>query len=220
MTPDFQKAAIKAAETIIQSDVIKTPISPFHILKSFKNVQLVPFAEIANTINMDRDKLIDTFGSESRAAVTSMKEENGKRFYLVAYSQYMPTVLVQRALARELGHIVLGHDGSRPVDVRMAEAYMFAHHLLTPRAIIKMLQDSKYPFTINTLGNVTGCNKECVERMRLLPGVNVPAELNRKIKERFSIGLKDFFSRYQDIIQAHDTSEIVDVGTFMDGYEE
>ena len=220
MTPDFQRAAELAAKTLIESDVIKTPISPFHILKSLKNVQLIPFAEIAYTVNMDREQLIDTFGSESRAAVTSMTEENGKKYYLVAYSQYMPTVLVQRALARELGHIVLGHDGSRPVDVRMAETYCFAHHLITPRAIIKMLQESQYPFTINTLGNVTGCNKECVERMRLLPGVDVPAELNRAIRGRFSISLKDFFSRYQDIIKMPDTSELVDIGTFMDGYKE
>lgn len=219
MTPDFQKAAIKAAEILVDSDVYKMPISAFHILKTLKNVQIVPFAEIASNINMDRDELIDTFGTESRAAVTSMRMVNGKKYWLVAYSQYMPTILVQRALARELGHIVLEHDGSRPVEVRMAEAYCFAHHLLTPRAVIKMLQESEYPLTVEMLSNVTGCNLQCAERMRKLPGVDVPADLNRKIRNKFSTGLKDLF-RYQDILQPSGNTDIIDLGTFMDGYIE
>ena len=184
MKPDYKKAATLAAQVLIDSDIEKTPISPFHILKSLNNVQLIPFSEIASSFNMDRDELINSFG-ESRAAVTSMKKINGQKYYFVAYSQYMPTILIQRALARELGHIILGHDGSRPVEVRMAEAYCFAHHLLTPRAVIKMLQESPYPLTHEVLNNVTGCNKECFERMRLLPGVNAPAELNRAIRDKF-----------------------------------
>jgi len=219
MTPDFQKAAIKAAEILVNSDVYKMPISAFHILKSLKNVQIVPFAEIASNINMDRDELIDTFGTESRAAVTSMRMVNGKKYWLVAYSQYMPTILVQRALARELGHIVLEHDGSRPVEVRMAEAYCFAHHLLTPRAVIKMLQESEYPLTVEMLSNVTGCNLQCAERMRKLPRVDVPADLNRKIRDKFSTGLKDLF-RYQDILLPSGNTDIINLGTFMDGYIE
>ena len=120
MKPDFQRAATKAAEILVQFDIRETPITPFSILKKLPNVRLVPFAEIAHQISMDREQLIDTFGSESRAAITTMIQDNGQTFYIVAYSQYMPTVLTQRALARELGHIVLEHDGSRPVEVRMA----------------------------------------------------------------------------------------------------
>ena len=219
MTPDFQKAAIKAAEILVKSEIYKMPISAFHILKSLENVQVVPFAEIASNLNIDRDDLIDTFGSESRAAVTSMQIINGKKCWLVAYSQYMPTILVQRALARELGHVVLEHDGSRPVEVRMAEAYCFAHHLTTPRAVIKMLQESEYPLTMEMFSNVTGCNMQCVERMRKIPGVEVPAELNRAVREKFSKGLKDLFL-YQNIIQSSDRSDIVDFGSFMDLYAE
>jgi len=217
--PDFQRAATKAAEILVEFDIRETPITPFPILKKLPNVRLVPFAEIAHQISMDREQLIDTFGSESRAAITTMIQDHGEKFYIVAYSQFMPTVLTQRALARELGHIVLEHDGSRPVEVRMAEAYCFAHHLLTPRAVIKMLQDSPHPFTIETMGSVTGCYKECLERMKQLPGVSVPAELNRKIKEQFTGRMNEFF-RYQSIIQKTDTSEPVDIGSYMDGYEE
>jgi Zn-dependent peptidase ImmA (M78 family) len=42
----------------------------------------------------------------------------------------MPFDIVRKALARELGHIVLGHDGTRPEDVRNQEAECFAKVLL------------------------------------------------------------------------------------------
>lgn len=219
MTPDFQRAATKAAEILVQFEINKTPVSPFHILKRLDGVQLIPFSEIAHRVDMSREDLIETFGSESRAAVTSMLHDNGKTYYFVAYSQYMPTVLIQRALARELGHIVLGHDGSRPVDVRMAEAYCFAHHLLTPRAVIKALQESGYPITIEMFNNITSCNRDCLERMKLLPGVDVPAELNKRIREMFSNSIHDFF-HYQKKFLPADHSEIIDFGSFMDGYSE
>lgn len=219
MNPDFQRAAIVAAETLINSNVTTTPVSPFPILKKINNVRLIPFAEVAETVKKDRETVIDAFGIEAGAAVTTMIQDNGKTFYFVAYNQFTQEVLLQRALARELGHIALGHDGSRPVDVRMAEAYCFAHHLLTPRAVIKMLLESPHPLTMNTLCNVTGCNKDCVERLQKIPGVEVPAELNRKIRELFAPRLNEYF-RYQSIIQKTDTSDIIDFGTFMDGYIE
>ena len=219
MTADFQKAATKAAETLINFNIHTLPISPFPILKNLPNVRLIPFAEIAMKVNMEREDLIDAFGDESRAAITTIVHENGETFYYVAYSQLMPTVLLQRALARELGHIILEHDGSRPVAVRMKEAYCFAHHLLTPRAVIKTLQESSYPLTVETLGSVTGCYQECLDRMRQLPGVDVPAELNRKVKQQFSAHLKDFM-HYQRIVAENDRSAIADFGSFMDGYSD
>ena len=219
MNPDFQRAAIVAAETLVHFNVSTTPVSPFPILKKINNVRLIPFAKVAETVNKDREDVIDTFGIESGAAVTTMIQDNGKVYYFVTYNQLAPEVLLQRALARELGHIALGHDGSRSVEVRMAEAYCFAHHLLTPRAVIKMLQESPHPLTMNTLCNVTGCNKDCVERLQKLPGVEVPAELNRKVCELFAPRLNEYF-RYQSIIQKTDTSDIIDFGSFMDGYIE
>lgn len=219
MNPDFQRAAIVAAETLVNFNVSTTPVSPFPILKKINNVRLIPFAKVAETVNKDREDVIDTFGIEFGAAVTTMIQDNEKVYYFVAYNQLVQQVLLQRALARELGHIALGHDGSRSVEVRMAEAYCFAHHLLTPRAVIKMLQESPHPLTMNTLCNVTGCNKGCVERLQKIPGVEVPAELNRKVRELFAPRLNEYF-RYQPIIQKTDTSDIIDFGSFMDGYIE
>ena len=219
MTADFLTAAIKSAEILIESDIVKTPIDPLPLLKNFPNVLVIPFAEVAHKVGMERETLIDMLGNESRAAVTSIEKTDGETHYIVTYNQRMPFVLLQRALARELGHIVLGHDGTRPVDVRMAEAYAFALHLLCPRVLIRMLQESEYPLTVETLGNVTGCFGGCLSRIRQIPGVAVPAELNRKIKEKFAGCMSDFI-HYQPIIAREDNSQLADFGTFMDNYEE
>ena len=216
MTPDYQNAAIKAAQTLIDYKITATPVSPLPILKKYPGVIVVPFAEVAHRIGMERENLIDIFGNESRAAVTTIRQVAGETMYIVTYNQQIPFVLLQRALARELGHIVLGHDGSRPVDVRMAEAYCFALHLLCPRPLIHALKGS---LTVETLGNLTGCYQGCVERMHRLPGVHVPPELNRKVKAQFSDYVKEFM-RYHDIIADEDHSAPVDFGAYMEGYEE
>ena len=218
MTPDFQTAAIKAAQTLIDFNICAAPVSPLPILKKYPGVIVVPFAEVAHRIGMERESLMDVFGNETRAAVTSVTHADGETRYVVAYNQQIPFVLLQRALARELGHIVLGHDGSRPVDVRMAEAYCFALNLLCPRALIHAINGTA-ALTAETLGNLTGCYQGCIERMHRLPGVHVPPELNRKIREQFSGYIREFL-RYQQIIAGEDHSVPVDFGAYMEGYEE
>jgi hypothetical protein len=101
----------------------------------------------------------------------------------------------------------------------MNEAYCFAHHLLCPRPLIKLLQESPFRVTVEMLGNVTGCYEECLDRMNRLPGVSVPADLNRKVKAQFDGYVKNFM-RYQTIIAGRDNSRTADFGTFMDGYTE
>lgn len=217
MEPNFDRAAIKATETLIAYQITTAPIDPLPILKKHPNVKVIAFAEAAHKIGMERETLLDMFGNESRAAVTTIRQIDGETKHIVVYNQRMPFVLLQRALARELGHIVLGHDGTRPVDVRMAEAYAFALHLLCPRALIRTLQESPYPVTVETIGNVTGCFGGCLSRMKQLPGAHVPAELNRKVKERFSESMADFL-RYQPVISSEDSSPLADFGSYMDGY--
>ena len=46
------------------------------------------------------------------------------------YNQELPCRMIRHAVARELGHIVMEHDGSRPEDVRMEEANYFAEQFL------------------------------------------------------------------------------------------
>ena len=140
--------------------------------------------------------------------------------YVVVYNMRLPFEIIWRGIARELGHIVLGHDGTqRTMEVRRSEAMCFAHHLLCPRPVIRLLQDSGMPLTMNVLAHTTGCSGECVDDMQRIPGAHVPKELNQKVKALFAPHISEYinFHRSSTII---DKSPVIDLGTFMDNYEE
>ena len=219
MTPNYEAAAIKATETLIKYGISTAPIIPLPIFKRTPGVLVLSFAEMSGKIGIERKNLVTMFGLENQDAVTSVEIEDGKLKYLVAYNQRLPFYMLQRALARELGHIVLGHDGSLPEEVRTAEAQCFAVHFLCPRALIHALQENGTRLTVEAVGSVTGCYERCMNIVRKLPGVNVPAELNRKVKEQFSDYLSNF-SDFQSILVEQDQSPQADFGTYMDGYKE
>ena len=219
MTPNLERAATAAAETIIKYRVSSAPVSPLKILKSCPGVIVLSFTDMAAEIGMDRQSLIDRYDSRNKDAVTLVKQISGRLRYIVTYNQRMPEYILQRAIARELGHIVLGHDGSRPEDVRTAEALCFARHLLCPRPLIRSLQDSGIPFTIEMLGSITGCYERCLVDIQHTDGVRVPPELNRLVRDQFS----DYVSNIIDcrsIFTTHDCSMQVNFGTYMDLYSE
>lgn len=219
MTADFERVAILANETLVKYHVTTTPIIPLPILKAIPNVFVVSFTEMANSTGLDRKDLVMMFGVENQDAVTLVKEIKGKIKYFIAYNQRLPFYMLQRALARELGHIVLGHDGSKPEDVRMAEALYFARHLLCPRPLIKAIMDSGIPLTIEVVGNLTGCYGRFLSGLRYTPGAHVPAELNRKVREQFSDYIQNVLD-YQMVMSQEDDSPLANFGSYMDGYEE
>lgn len=218
MTADYQSAALKAAETLITYKISAAPVSPIPIIKSLPDVLLLPFAEMALKIEEDRDQIIRTFG-DAQDAVTSVHFASGGLRYVVAYNQRLPAYIIQRALARELGHILLRHDGSRPDDVRSEEAITFARHLICPRPLLKAITDAGVRLTVETLGNITGCYERCLAGLRKTPGIHIPPEMNRQIRDQFADYINDFI-RFQPILSREDETPIADFGTFMDGYED
>lgn len=219
MRPDFEKAATKATELLIKYNISTAPILPLSILKQIPGVLVLSFSEISNMIDLQGEKITTLFGLENQDAVTSVKLSNGKLHYLIGYNQLLPLNIIQRSLARELGHIILGHDGSLPEDIRAMEAKAFSKHLLCPRALIHTILEDGYPLTVESVGCITGCYGRCQNFIRNLPGTHVPAELNRKIKEQFADYTQNWIS-YQQILVKKDTSPLADFGTYMDGYEE
>lgn len=219
MKPDYNLAAVKAMETLIKHKICTAPVDPLPIFKRTPGVLVLSFTEMSHKIGMDRDNLLTSFDTEQHDAVTSVHIEDGQLRYIVTYNQRLPLYLVQRALARELGHIILGHDGSKPEDVRMAEAYCFAHHLLCPRPLIRAVRNSGIPFTIEVLGAMTGCYERCLQRMRKTPPVYVPAELNLRVHALFADYINNFLD-YETYLMKTDESALADLGTYMDGYEE
>ena len=219
MTPNLERAATAAAETLIKYNVTSTPIAPLRILKSIPGVIVLTFSEMASGIGMERKELMDKYTVTNKDAFTLVKEVNGKLRYFVGYNMLLPEYLLQRAIARELGHIVLGHDGSRPEEVRTMEAMFFARHLLCPRPLIKAIQDANIHITVETLGLITGCYERCLVGMQKSHGVHIPPELNRTVRSQFALYIENFID-CQAILTKDDGSPIVSFGSYMDGYEE
>lgn len=219
MRPDYEKAAIKATEILIKYQISTAPIFIMPILTKMPNTLVLDFSEISNLIDLDRKKLVTLFGLENQDAVTSVRVDDGRLHYLVAYNQQLPFNMLQRSLARELGHIVMEHDDSVPEEIRTLEAKCFSKHLLCPRALIHEIQQRGEPLTVEAVGCVTGCYGRCQALIRTFPGVHVPADMNRQVKEQFADYIDNFIS-YQKILVKKDTSPLADFGTYMDGYEE
>lgn len=217
--PDYERAALKAVQILTEHRISALPVVPMPILKATPNVLLVSYAEVANKMGINREHAVRIFGANNQDAVTSVVNDNGTLRYFVTYNQRLPFYLLQRALARELGHIVLGHDGSRTEEVRTEEAMVFARHLLCPRPVIHALQESGIKLTVEVIGNLTGCYERCLAGMRKTPGVHVPAMANQIVRGQFEDYVQNFI-QFQSIIQEDDESPVADFGTFMDFYEE
>ena len=219
MTPDYTLAAIKATETLIKYQVKTAPVAPLPILKQMPGVLCMSFDSVSKEIEADRRCVLSMLGEKNQDAVTIVNLVDGKKQYLVTYNKMLSVNLFQRALARELGHIVLGHDGSKPEEVRNEEAKAFANHLLCPRPLIHLIEALGMKITKELLGNITGCYDLCLSCMRHLPSVDVPAELNRLVRDQFLPYVTNLFE-FQRYAKHKDVSEIADFGTYMEGYAE
>ena len=219
MTPDYERAAIKATETLIRFGVSSAPVDPLPILKRMPNVFVMTFAEMSEKAHIDRKDLISMYGCENQDALTTAYIDGETIRYTVTYNRLLPSRIIDMALARELGHIVLGHDGTRPEEVRQEEARCFAHHFMCPRPLINAISASNLRVTEDLIRNIAGCPEHCMSCLRRQPGVTVPAELNRIVRDNFMPYILNFFE-YQRHAAQYDGSALADLGTYMDGYLE
>ena len=219
MTPDYTSAAIKATETLIKYQVKTAPVDPLRILKSMPGVLCMSFETVSKEIEADRRCVLSMLGEKNQDAFTIVNLVDGKKQYLVTYNKMLSLNLFQRAAARELGHIVLGHDGSKPEDVRNEEAKAFANHLLCPRPLIHLIEATGIKITKELLGNITGCYDLCLSCMRKLPAVQVPADLNRLVRDQFMPYVMNLFE-FQRYATIKDISAVADFGSYMEGYVE
>ena len=217
MLPDYERSATLAMQTLIDNNINTTPIDPLPILKKRKDVLVVSFTELSDLIDIDRTSLVAMFGANQDASTFYVNTQKIK--YIVAYNQRLPFYMLQRGLARELGHIVLGHDGTRPDEVRSAEAYCFAHHLLCPRPLIRAIQETNIPLTIEVVGNMTGCYERCLSGMRKEPAVSVSLELNREVRDLFADHIENFLN-FQRHFATGDETTLADFGKYMNKYED
>lgn len=219
VAPDLDSAAVAASEILIKHRVCTAPVLPMPILKSMPGVFVVSFTEFADRTGTDRRHLAFRFGAESQDAITIRKDVDGMPRFYVAYNQRLPFYMVQVALARELGRIVMGHNLDRPVEAQTDEALYFARHLLCPRPLIRAIHESGLLLTVELLGNITGCYGRTLAGIRQTPGASVPAHLNRRIREQFTDYVRDF-ALCQSLMSGDDDSGAADFGTYMDNYAE
>ena len=220
MTPDFEKAAAAAMNLLIEKHITKTPIDALDILLNTDGVRVMTFSSMALETGKDREQLVPLFGENQDAVTFRLEKSIDGVQYVVVYNMFLTVDIVMRGIARELGHIILNHDGAtRETSVRMAEAKCFAHHLLSPRPVIRMMNDACLPVTLDVLAETTGCSSDCVADLQEIPGVHISKELNRKVKELFSKEIGEYV-RYKKASKKMDNSPVVDFGRFMDYYEE
>ena len=219
MKPDFNKAATMAMEMLIANEITETPVDSLSILLKYPGVRVMSFTRFAAQAGVERHDLVPLFGENQDAATFNLNMNIDGVNYIVVYNMRLPHEIILRGVARELGHLVLGHDGkTRPSDVRLSEAMCFAHHLISPRPVVKMLQNA-VPLTMNVLTATLGCSDECVDDLREIPGAHVPPELNQKVKALFERGINEYIRFYKAANKA-DKSPVIDFGSFMDNYEE
>ena len=219
MKPDYDRAATAAMKILLENKISETPVASIQILLNYPHVRVMSFANMAYNSEIDRSDLVPLFG-QNQDAVTFRMAGLDDVDYVVIYNMQLPFEDIRRSMARELGHIVLGHDGqTRSAEVRKAEALCFAHHLLTPRPIIRMIQESGLTLTTNVLVHTTGCSGDCVEEMQEIPGTNIDPELNRQVRDLFAPHIQEYI-RFHKAAPKPDRSPVINFGTYMDRYDE
>ena len=216
MITDYTKAATMAAEILVRYGVKTAPISPLSILSQMENVIVISFSDLGDFAGVNQKDFVPLF-CKNQDAITTRHTENGQQIYLVAYNSILPTAMVQRALAREMGHIVLKHEGCSPENAE--EALCFSSHLLCPRALIHAIQAFNLRLTSDLIANLTGVFNQSMVSMRRIPRTDVPSGLNRFVRSQFMPFIMNFFNYYQTV-HPQDGSALADLGTYMDGYIE
>ncbi len=217
--PDYERAALGATEALIKYKVQYPPVTALPMLKSTPEVIVMSYTELASIIGLARNDVLEMMGAGSKDALTFVKEIGGKLWYVVAYNMLAPFYVLQYALACEFGHIVMRHDGSKDDDVRAAEVACFANYLLFPRQLLQAGKDANIPLTVANLGRAMGCYEQCLETVRVTPGVKIPKELNRIVRGQFEEYINNYLEIQGQFFRAAN-SPLADLGTYMDNYEE
>lgn len=111
MIPKLENAASKAVEVL---DLGRDPLT---VLRKLSNVFLLP-------IDFTQD------GQANQDAFTLVNKTESGLQYIVIYNLSTPPFRLRTALAKQLGHVVLEHDGNAPEEVWTEEANCFAYHFI------------------------------------------------------------------------------------------
>lgn len=213
---DFRTPAVKACETLINFGVCKTPVNPLSIFEKMEGVVVLTFDELGKRTGLDCRNISTMFG-KYRDAFSTICTKSEKPTRVVAYNDLLPFGILQGALAREIGHIILRHTESN--QETETEAKCFANHLICPRPLINIMRAISVRITEDFVGNLTGTQRQFLVDLRRTPGVDVPAKLNRFVANQFMIFAVNFVEYYRETAP-RDWSAVADFGSYMDNYVE
>ena len=103
MKPDYETAAVRALETLIGHHITYAPIDPLPILNATPGVLTFSYAEISDTIGLDRSCILSGMNPEGRAASTAVEQHNGHLHYIVAYNQPVTRSFIEQ----EVDYIII-----------------------------------------------------------------------------------------------------------------
>ena len=87
MTPDYESAALRAAETLIKYGINSTPVVPILILNQLPDVLLVSFESLSNDMDQSRQCVMSMMGEKNQDAFTSVQTTpDGRKLYIVTYN--------------------------------------------------------------------------------------------------------------------------------------
>ena len=181
MKPNIRKAAAKAIKTLVDNGMDSANPDPMLVLKKLHNVLLMPSPDQAEVEHLREFILVE----KDQDAFTLVDNENGNLRYIVVYKPDAPSFSLRLALAKELGHVILQHDGNEPEEVWMEEASCFAHHFLCPLGLIAKKQRINYrPKHITAAWELKSTRSfDSVEHLKVYI-VNEQNKLNRYIGEK------------------------------------
>lgn len=221
MEANFENAATQATKILLKYGIARTPVYPQQIIQASSIATMISFADLAMFADVERSSILSAMHEENDLAMTFVYlKPDGKPHYLFAFNRKRPIGEVRFALAVELGHIYLGHTGFRDDKTRFDESRCFAHHLIFPRALIRLLQERDFVFTRRSFSRIFGECTNFIDELFESKPVNIPAELNRAIKEQFTPyvdALEDAGILY---LPADPSETLLDLSYYMDGYEE
>ena len=124
---NLKRAAAKAIETLVAYGMTSTTADPLAVLLKLDNALPIPYEAMDSMGISCLDN--DSFDS-AQNAFTLVNKKNGKLQYIVLYNNSLEPQLLRLALAKELGHVVLKHDGNAPEYIWIEESSCFAHFFL------------------------------------------------------------------------------------------
>ena len=86
MMPDYETAARKAIETLIEHNICSAPVDPLPMLKRIPGVLVINYADMSDSLGMKRSNMMSMLGIRNQDAATSVIEEDGSLRYVVAYN--------------------------------------------------------------------------------------------------------------------------------------